>query len=846
MLGSKNWIFILSNYSGVLKRAADRMIKKSFPGGSFITAPIETRAPLVSIILVLYKSNDTILEVFDCIKKQTYQNIEIVIIDNHPLEEEFEKLDISIDLKSKIRYFPQEDNMGFAEACNIGLNHSVGDYIALLNPDAFPNPNWIENLLKILISNPKIHAASPKLLFDSEFSEINIKFGEYTEICLEHFVYYMSYKKIFVRCGSLIGKTLATDAEGLLKIDIPSKSKSIIIKEITNDPQSLGKLQSTRADNFSVASEKREIILTYNGSTFYKDRKDLIEIELNYSHNPLHRFSVINNAGSSTKFIDQPFDIEFSKKDPNLSLHYKIRRICGCAPIFSRHAFVSRSIFIGEFFAYYEDSELSRHINRNNILYYSSSTVVRHKHSTVLGEFSPTWSYLVERSKLIYHILEIDHYIPDSRFTNMLFNMVLRRKVIHRLSKISNSATKNNVGLKLVSKIQKLDMSFEQKLFGREYKKKTRTSIGIFNLYWNTYGGGESHALVIASRLKHRYPDKDIFLISETDFDLHSLGRYFEIDTKGMYKYIVNKVDTKLTKQFWLFINSTYCSSLTSKADISWYLVSFPHRKSFSFYSHAWTKSYNYFLTNSDFTNYYTKQYWRYIKNSQKIKTLYPVLKYKSLPSINRRKKERIILNVARFSMKGHPKRQDIAIKAFIDFFRLSDENKTWKLVCAGSLNMDDQEDIRYFEKLKRIVYDNCMEESITISENISRELLTSYYERSWAYIHATGFLEDKNKPQKQEHFGIAVYEAVLNNCYPIVYNNAGPKEIIDKTGFGESFSSHQMLVNAYNKLANSYQHYMQTKHENSDENIYRIQDEAESCLSFLLRSLAAPESKGN
>jgi GT2 family glycosyltransferase len=53
-------------------------------------------------------------------------------------------------------------NLGFAAANNIGARLARGKWIALLNADAFPEPDWLENLLYAAKRNPQYTAFSSR------------------------------------------------------------------------------------------------------------------------------------------------------------------------------------------------------------------------------------------------------------------------------------------------------------------------------------------------------------------------------------------------------------------------------------------------------------------------------------------------------------------------------------------------------------------------------------------------------------------------------------------------------------------------------------------------------------
>ena len=77
--------------------------------------------------------------------RQTFRDFEIILIDNaspEPLPQEL--LGSYPDLH--IRFFVQNTNLGFAGGNNYGASLAFGKYLALLNSDAFPRPDWLKNV----------------------------------------------------------------------------------------------------------------------------------------------------------------------------------------------------------------------------------------------------------------------------------------------------------------------------------------------------------------------------------------------------------------------------------------------------------------------------------------------------------------------------------------------------------------------------------------------------------------------------------------------------------------------------------------------------------------------------
>ena len=102
---------------------------------------------LVSAIVCTYnRPVDTVLRAVKSIKNQTYQNIEIIVVNDCPgnidlvakLESELKALD------DKIRYYVNEENKGISANRNVGLSYAKGKYIAYLDDDDEWAPNKIE------------------------------------------------------------------------------------------------------------------------------------------------------------------------------------------------------------------------------------------------------------------------------------------------------------------------------------------------------------------------------------------------------------------------------------------------------------------------------------------------------------------------------------------------------------------------------------------------------------------------------------------------------------------------------------------------------------------------------
>ena len=108
---------------------------------------------LVTVILPYFKKKEYIEDSVNSVLKQTYKNLEIIIIyDDIDLQD----LSIIKKLKSydhRINYILNTTNVGAGESRNIGIRHAKGKYISFLDADDIWNKNKIEIQIEFMQKN---------------------------------------------------------------------------------------------------------------------------------------------------------------------------------------------------------------------------------------------------------------------------------------------------------------------------------------------------------------------------------------------------------------------------------------------------------------------------------------------------------------------------------------------------------------------------------------------------------------------------------------------------------------------------------------------------------------------
>lgn len=112
--------------------------------------------PLVSIIIPTYKRSEKIKRIIDSCLKQTYQNIEIIIVDDNLkyIESRNKTIKISKDYHdNRIKFVYCDKSLGAANARNYGVKHSRGNYIAFLDDDDEMTDDRIEKQLSVFLNS---------------------------------------------------------------------------------------------------------------------------------------------------------------------------------------------------------------------------------------------------------------------------------------------------------------------------------------------------------------------------------------------------------------------------------------------------------------------------------------------------------------------------------------------------------------------------------------------------------------------------------------------------------------------------------------------------------------------
>ena len=133
-------------------------------------------SPLVSTIILNWNSKQYIQDCIKDVTRQTYSNIEVIIVDNGSMDGSFEEVHSAYP---NFVYIQNQTNMGFAKGMNQGILASRGNYVLPLNTDVFLAHDFVETAVRGMEAQEELGAVSNLIyrLVDGEKTDFP-RYGE--------------------------------------------------------------------------------------------------------------------------------------------------------------------------------------------------------------------------------------------------------------------------------------------------------------------------------------------------------------------------------------------------------------------------------------------------------------------------------------------------------------------------------------------------------------------------------------------------------------------------------------------------------------------------------------------
>ena len=150
----EDWDFGLVDRQRKIKPAlvAVQKAMKSIP------LPNEIEQPFISVVVCSYNGSATIRETIEEISKLNYKNFEVIVVNDGSKD----------NLEAIVKEYPVKlistPNRGLSSARNTGMNAALGDIIAYIDDDAYPDIDWLNYLAYAYTNTDHASIGGPNII----------------------------------------------------------------------------------------------------------------------------------------------------------------------------------------------------------------------------------------------------------------------------------------------------------------------------------------------------------------------------------------------------------------------------------------------------------------------------------------------------------------------------------------------------------------------------------------------------------------------------------------------------------------------------------------------------------
>jgi GT2 family glycosyltransferase len=125
---------------------------------------------MVSVIIVNYNGRKYLNDCLSSVLAQSYGNLEVVLVDNCSSDGSVEYVEENFP---QVKIVNNSKNLGYGGGNNVGFNHALGEYIAVLNPDTVVEKDWLVELVSALQRRHEAKMVTSKVLLYNDPERIN-------------------------------------------------------------------------------------------------------------------------------------------------------------------------------------------------------------------------------------------------------------------------------------------------------------------------------------------------------------------------------------------------------------------------------------------------------------------------------------------------------------------------------------------------------------------------------------------------------------------------------------------------------------------------------------------------
>lgn len=130
-----------------------------------------TKNDMIAVVVVNFNGGDMLLQCLQSIVSQSVSPSRIIVVDNASTDN---SINAAIFSFPEIEFVRLNKNMGFAAANNYAVHLAAGcKWIALLNPDAWAAPDWLEKMITAAYAHPEFSFYGCCMYSKKDFSRLD-------------------------------------------------------------------------------------------------------------------------------------------------------------------------------------------------------------------------------------------------------------------------------------------------------------------------------------------------------------------------------------------------------------------------------------------------------------------------------------------------------------------------------------------------------------------------------------------------------------------------------------------------------------------------------------------------
>lgn len=230
--------------------------------------------PKVSILLPTYQSEKYLIETLYSIEAQTFQDYELLIVDDGSTDQTLEIIQGFGDKRIRI---VEGNKKGLADALNIGIVSARGDYIARIDADDLMTYNRIEKQVSYLDAHPKVAVCGGWQQYFGLSTYLHAPPAS-TEQCKANLLFRcdICHSTVMLRRSFFLEHNLFYDSRYAAE-DFELWTRVLSCGEITNLQEILG---FYRVDGKGITKTKKQLLIKENGEIVAASLRRNLAIEL--------------------------------------------------------------------------------------------------------------------------------------------------------------------------------------------------------------------------------------------------------------------------------------------------------------------------------------------------------------------------------------------------------------------------------------------------------------------------------------------------------------------------------------------------------------------------------------